>query len=78
MYLIVEKSRGRLYAYREDAAHFKAAEKERHDLKKLTPKILDDECDLSDFPNNAYVRFKLASKPTKKPTKKTKKKSRAT
>lgn len=73
MYVIVEKSRGRLYAYREDAAHFRAAEKERQDLKKLPPKVLDAECDLSDLPNNSYIVFKLAvRKPTKNPKKKKK------
>ena len=73
MYLIIEKSRGRFYAYRESASHFRAAEKERPELKKLPAKVLDDECDLSDLPNNSYIIFKLAvRKPTKKPKKKKK------
>jgi hypothetical protein len=83
MYIVIEKSAGRLYAYCEDAAQFKQMEKVyRHTLEKLTPQTLDDEPDLSDIPNNSYIPFKLSAGPAKKksakkPKKTTKKKSRA-
>lgn len=68
MYIIIEKSEGRLYAYRETAAQFKVMEKAyRNSMQKLTPQALDDECDLSDLPNNAYLVFKIEDrKPGKK------------
>lgn len=78
MHLIIEKSGGRLYAYTEDAAQFKQMEMVyRHALKKLQPKTLEDECDLSDLPNNSYIAFKLAAvKAAKQPAKKPKKKKK--
>lgn len=76
MHLVIEKNDGRLYAYREDATQFKAMEKTyRNSLQKLQPQTLDDECDLSDMPNNSYIVFNVVSqKPT---TSKKKKKPRA-
>ena len=80
MYIVIEKSEKRLYAYCEDAAQFKTMEKTyRSSMQKLSPQALEDECDLSDLPNNAYIPFELKTPPKKKAAKKPqKKKKRAT
>jgi hypothetical protein len=80
MHLIIEKSEGRLYAYCEDAAQFKEmATVYRNSLDKLSPLVLEDECDLSDLPDNSYIAFELKLPPKKKAAKKPqKKKKRAT
>lgn len=80
MYLIIEKSEGRLYAYCEDAAQFKKmAMVYRNGLEKLSPSVLEDECDLSDLPDNSYIQFELKLPLKKKAAKKPqKKKKRAT
>lgn len=73
MYVIIEKSRGRLYSYRESQPHFDAAEPQRKHLKRLPQKVLDNECDLADLPDESYVVFKMhQSKPATKPKKKKK------
>lgn len=77
MYIVIEKSEKRLYAYCEDAVQFKAMEKTyRNSMQKLTPQTLEDECDLSDMPNNAYIPFELKTPPKKKAAKKPKKKKK--
>lgn len=69
MYLLIEKTQKGLYAYREDDKTFRIMQKTyRKGLKKLAPAVLDNECDLSDMPHNAYIVFKLAeTRATKKP-----------
>lgn len=61
-HLIVEKSNGRLFVYRETEEHFKLAEaeREREKLHQLPADLLDFECDLSSYADNTYFVFKLA------------------
>lgn len=58
MYLIIEKSDS-LYASFETSEHFKKAEKYRTNLTRLTPALLDDECDLEKLPHWSYLVIKV-------------------
>lgn len=54
MKLIIENS-DRVYVYQESEAHHRKAEKLRHNLERLDPDVLKDDCDLSHFPNSYMV-----------------------
>lgn len=77
MYLIIEKVYGDIYAYMEDAEHFKKME--LHRGRRLPASVLNEECDLSCLPKNSHIVFKIVnSKPKAKPKTKVKNKPKAT
>lgn len=55
MYLIIQRSNGKTYAYFEDKKHFKVAEKDRRHLTRIKMTILDQECDISQHGDNIYM-----------------------
>lgn len=65
MKLIIEKSEGRVYASIESKKHFNEAEKERQNLRRLDPKVLDEECDLSHYGDDFYIVIPVKKKPVK-------------
>lgn len=65
MYLIIHKE-GRVYASIETKKHFKQAEEHRKNLRKLSPKVLDDECDLSHYGDNFYIVIPVKKKAYRK------------
>jgi hypothetical protein len=62
--LIIQKT-DRVYASIESNKHFKEAEKHRQNLRRLDPKVLDDECDLSYYGDNFYIVIPVKKKPVK-------------
>lgn len=64
MYLIIQKT-DRIYASIETKKHFKQAEEHRKNLLKLSPKVLDEECDLSHYGDNFYIVVPIKKKPVK-------------
>lgn len=60
-YLIVQKLRGKIFTYKETAAHYEIVEGERQvESLRLDPKMLEYECDLSAYGDNVYFVFNLA------------------
>ena len=62
MKLIIEKWQdGAIYASRETKKHHKVCQKERKQrgFTKLEPKVLDDECNLSNLQSNSYIVFEI-------------------
>jgi len=66
MKFIIQKT-DRIYASIESNKHFKEAEKSRQNdnLKRLDPKVLDDECDLSQHGDNFYIVIPVKKKSLK-------------
>ena len=59
-FLIIQNIDGYLYAYREDEQHFNDVERSRmQDSTRLKQCILDDECDLSNLPENSHIVFEI-------------------
>jgi len=57
-YIIIHKDRGRIYCYMEDPEHHLVAEEQRiKESTRLPVYKLDEECDLSQYPNNIYFVF---------------------
>lgn len=54
MKLIIENSDA-VYVYHETEEHHKRAEKLRHNLERLDPDVLKDDCEISHFPNSYIV-----------------------
>lgn len=62
MKLIIQKTHGTIYAYREREAHHRRVEPERG-TRRMDPEKLDHECDLSAY-DNFHMVFDL--KPSKR------------
>ena len=62
MYLIIQKSDGKIFAYFEDKKHFKASDLERKNLTRLKATVFYGECDLSEYGDNIYMVIPVKKK----------------
>lgn len=62
--LIVEISHGTVYAYMEDKKHFKSIKRNKKHI--LNPSSLNEECDLSCYPDKTVFIFDIKTKKDKK------------
>lgn len=63
MKLIVERTGGTLYVYRESEKHHKAVQENREHGRnggnRLDPSVLDDDCDISNISGDFYMVFDI-------------------
>ena len=63
MRLIIEKGNdGSMYIYRESEKHYRRVERQRANLKRVGKDVIDQECNMTNFPYNSYMVFHLKKK----------------
>lgn len=75
-YWVLEKSDGNMYLYAESKEFHDLGEMSRRDekLKRMDDKILCNDCDISDMPNDSYFVLSIDPAAPKKSSKKASKK----